>query len=202
MVSVKNLSNDLDKGRTRHCQCSKVYLINPFHYQKKYQLVDIFKKLDAFHERNAQSKFIRALLHCSTFPKLCNFCREDFSDLLKHQMFDCTGTLTLRKKLEAYLDLYDLPARFTLNLQRTTLTFLEKIDYGENALLSSCETWTWRTATSLCSWMIFFSLVFFLFTFYCGIIEKQLDEVLCTYAHKTVSEEMNILPGIYKTAGS
>ena len=110
VVTVKKLSNDLDKGRTRHCPFSRAYLANPFHYQKKYKLVDIFQKLDAFQERNAQAKFIRALLHRSAFPKLCNFCKRDFPDLLKHQIFDCTGTLMLRQKLLAYLDLYNLPS--------------------------------------------------------------------------------------------
>ena len=109
IVSVKNLSNDLDKGRTRQCPFSKVYLVNPFNYQKKYHLVDVFKKLDAFHVRPAQGVFIRALLHCGNFPKPCNFCGRDFSDLLDHKVFHCPATLRHRQKLTAYLDLYNFP---------------------------------------------------------------------------------------------
>ena len=103
------MSNDLEKSRKRQCPFSKVYLSNPFYYQKKYNLVDVFQKLDAFHERNAQPKFIRALLHCGTFLRLCNFCKCEFSDLLDHQIFHCFATASYREKLNAYLKLYNLP---------------------------------------------------------------------------------------------
>ena len=109
IVSLKRLSADLTKGRTRLCPFTHAYLTNPFHYQKKYQLVDVFRKLDAFHTKSAQAKFIRALLHYGTFPRTCNFCNNEFSDLLDHQLFRCQALGRLRDKLTALLALYNLP---------------------------------------------------------------------------------------------
>ena len=109
IVSTKNLLVDLTKGRTRTCPFTQAYLANPFCYQKKYQLVDVFRNLDSFHARNAQAKFIRALLHCGRFPKICNFCNNAFSDLLDHQLFRCNALGSFRDKLAAYLVLYNLP---------------------------------------------------------------------------------------------
>ena len=109
IVTSKILSSDLIKGRTRSCPFTHAYLANPFCYQKKYQLIDVFRKFDAFHTRNAQAKFIRALLHCGTFPKTCVFCKNEFSDLLEHQLFRCHALGRPRDKLTAYLALYNLP---------------------------------------------------------------------------------------------
>ena len=109
IVSSKNLWDDLARGRTRSSPFSIVYLANPFRYQKRYQLVDVFLELDAFYTRRAQAKFIRALLYGGAFRTRCNFCDGEFSDLLDHKLFRCNGTARLRDRLKANLDLYNLP---------------------------------------------------------------------------------------------
>ena len=107
-MSSKNLSDDLARGRTRSSPFSIVYLADPFRYQKRYQLVDVFHELDAFYARRAQAKFVRALLYGGAFRARCN-CNGEFSDLLDHKLFRCNVTIRLRDRLKANLDLYNLP---------------------------------------------------------------------------------------------
>ena len=73
IVSSKNLSDDLARGRTRSTLLSTVYLADSSRYQKRYQLVDVFHELDAFYTRRAQAKFVRALLYGGAFRARCNF---------------------------------------------------------------------------------------------------------------------------------
>ena len=135
IVLAKNLSNDLSKARTRHCPFSKLYLTNPFHYQKNYHLVDIFLSLNLFHTRNARVKFIRGLLYGSAFAQTCNFCKREISDLLDHLIFHCSAISALREKLKASLTFYNLPDK----LQPTSTSDYFDIS-RENKLWRKCFT--------------------------------------------------------------
>ena len=110
IVSSKSLSDDLAGGRTRTSPFSAVYLSNPFRYQKRYQLVDVFLELGAFHTRKAQAKFVRALLYGGAFRVKCSSCNGEFTDLLGHKLFRCHATARLRQRLKAKLNLYNLPS--------------------------------------------------------------------------------------------
>ena len=135
LVLVKNLADDLSKGRTRRCPFSKLYLTNPFHYQKNYHLVDIFLSLNVFQYRIARVRFIRGLLYCSAFPKTCSFCERECRDLLGHLIFHCSAIEGLREKLKASLKFYNFPD----DLQPTSIS-----DYFEfsrkNKLWRNCFT--------------------------------------------------------------
>ena len=135
IVSSKSLFDDLARGRTRTSPFSAVYLSNPFRYQKRYQLVDVFLEIGAFHTRKAQAKFVRALLYGGAFRVKCGSCNAEFTNLLDHKLFRCHATARLRQRLKANLNLYNLPS---------DMRFSSAADYfeisRENRLWRKCFT--------------------------------------------------------------
>ena len=59
VIISHNLRSDLEEGRTRNCSFSKIYLANPFLYQKKYQIVDPSHWLIAFLRVKAENILLR-----------------------------------------------------------------------------------------------------------------------------------------------
>ena len=62
VVIFHNLRADQEEDRTRNC-FSKIYLVNPFVLQKKYQIVEPFKQPNYFSSTNGRKCFLKALLH-------------------------------------------------------------------------------------------------------------------------------------------
>ena len=101
-----NLSSDLSVGRKTACSFSAQFLKNPFIYQKKYQILEPFRKLGQFHSTDARKRFHRALLETSKFLRPCSHCGSSFYDLLQHQLFSCKGLAKMRATLLTYLHSY------------------------------------------------------------------------------------------------
>ena len=106
-----NLRVDLEVGRTRNCTFSKIYLANPFLYQKKYQIVEPFTQANCFSSRKGRKYFIKALLHPASYLANCQLCREQCRDLCDHLLTTCPRIPDPRKKLHLRLTLYNYPLK-------------------------------------------------------------------------------------------
>ena len=73
VIISHNLRSDLEEGRTRNCSFSKIYLANPFLYQKKYQIVKPFTEANCFSSSKCRKHYINALLHPASYLRLANF---------------------------------------------------------------------------------------------------------------------------------
>ena len=66
IIISKNLREDLEKGRPKKCSFAKIFLHNPFAYQKNYHLPEPFCQPDLFETPNGRKRFVKGLLHpCS-----------------------------------------------------------------------------------------------------------------------------------------
>ena len=109
-ITTYNLRKDLEHGRTRNCSYAKIYLLNPFSYQKKYQLVEPFGQANCFSSPNGRKHYTRALLHPCSYLDSCPLCGEQTRDTCDHLLTTCPRIPDPRKKLHLKLSLYNYPA--------------------------------------------------------------------------------------------
>ena len=109
VITTHNLSVDLKEGKTRECTFSKIYLINPFLYQKKYQLVEPFIQANCFSSPSGRKRFVKALLHPNSYLENCSLCGEQYRDICDHLITTCPRISDSRKKLRMKLTLYNYP---------------------------------------------------------------------------------------------
>ena len=109
IIITENLRRDLEDGRTRGCCFSRNFLINPFCYQRNYQIVQPFSLANGFSSPNGRNRFVKALLHPCTYLDYCPLCREETKDVCDHLLTACTCIPDPRKKLHYRLLLYNFP---------------------------------------------------------------------------------------------
>ena len=132
-ITNQNLRADLEDGRTRNNSFSKNYLVNPFIYQKKYQIVEPFGQANCFSSPDRRKRFIRALLHPCSYLENCSLCGVQTRDLCDHLLTTCQRIPDPRKKLRLKLTLYNYPADYF------PLTKSSLIQYSlTNALWRKC----------------------------------------------------------------
>ena len=110
----KNLSTDLEAGRTRNCSFAKIYLSNVFLYQKTYHIVEPFNQANCFRSPEGRYRYIKALLHPCSYIEECPFCRQGHKDTCEHFLTSCSQTVDAKRKLLLKLTLYNYPHKATL----------------------------------------------------------------------------------------
>ena len=106
---IFHLKKDLEIGRRRPCAFGDIYLSNVFSYQKSYHLVQPFLKKDFFLSASARCKVVKVLLYPRAFTRKCNFCSQEFHDVLSHQLFSCINLETYVRLLRSKLAFYNFP---------------------------------------------------------------------------------------------
>ena len=109
VIISHNLRVDLNEGRTRKSTFSKIYLVNPFVYQEKYQILEPFTQENCFSTSNGGKRFVKALLHPASYLENCTLCGVQHSDICDHLLTSCPRTPHHRKKLRLKLILYNYP---------------------------------------------------------------------------------------------
>ena len=109
VIITQNLRADLEDGRTRNSSFSKNYLINPFIYQKNYQIVEPFGQANCFSSPDGRKRFTKAFLHPCSYSENCSLCDEQTRDLCDHLLTTCPRVPDPRKKLHLKLTLYNYP---------------------------------------------------------------------------------------------
>ena len=109
VIISQNLSADLDEGRTRNCTFSKIFLANPFLYQKKYQIVEPFTQANCFPSSNGRKRYIKALLHPASYLENCSLCGDQHKDICNHLLASCRRIPDPRRKLRLKLTIYNYP---------------------------------------------------------------------------------------------
>ena len=109
VVISHHLRDDLEVGRTRNCSFSKIYLADPFVYQKSYHIVKPFTQENCFTSRKGRKHFIKALLHPASYSENCPLCLEENTDMCEHLLTTCPRIPDFRKKLHLKLTLYNYP---------------------------------------------------------------------------------------------
>ena len=112
IIISENLRRDLEDGRTRSCCFSKNFLVNPFCYQKSYQIVPPFSSANSFSSANGRRRFIKALLHPCTYLDHCPLCRVQTRDTCEHMLAVCPLIPDPREKLRLELLLYNYPTEY------------------------------------------------------------------------------------------
>ena len=109
IITTKNLSDDLEIGRTKNCAFSDIFLSNVFLYQKKYHIVEPFNQVNCFALPEGRMRFLKALLHPCSYTEACPHCGEEYRDTCNHLLTTCPLTFGHRKKLNLKLTLYNYP---------------------------------------------------------------------------------------------
>ena len=89
VITTFNLRKDLEHGRTRDCSFSKFYLLNPFTYKKKYQIVERLGQASCFSSPGGKKHYIRALLHPCSYLENCSLFDEQTRDTCDHLLTSC-----------------------------------------------------------------------------------------------------------------
>ena len=122
VITVFNLRKDLEHARTRDCCFSKFYLLNPFTYQKEYQIVEPFRQANCFSSSDNRKHYVKALLHPCSYFENCSLCGEQTRDTCDHLLTSCPSVPDPRKKLHLKLTLYNYP---TTHLPLTKSSIIE-----------------------------------------------------------------------------
>ena len=109
IILLKNLRNDLEKGRKYNCIFTKIFLSNPFTYQKNYHLVKPFNKQDYSSFRKDSKILVEALLDPNSCQKECQDCGLSTEDFSTHFLTQCSKLSRSRHLLQLKLLLYNFP---------------------------------------------------------------------------------------------
>ena len=120
IILTKNLRNDLEIGRIHTCSFSNIFLSNPLIYQKKYQVIEPFNRIDYSSCPNDSHVFIKTLLDPNSYTKECEHCGLRCKDMCTHLLTQCQKLTESRNIFHMKLSFYNFPME-NLPLQKNAL---------------------------------------------------------------------------------
>ena len=84
IITSQNLRKDLDIGRAQNCSFTTNFLTNFFLYQKTYHILESFNQAYCFASLEGRKRFIKALLHPSSYDEECPQCKRHHKYICEH----------------------------------------------------------------------------------------------------------------------